>query len=206
MKDASKHLLLTGFGLWGEERYNTSWETIRDVPIDLPPGWSVERHQLPVDWVRAPQALLDLLNESIGAVLCFGMCGGAQIRPERLAVNLADRTLLDASGSLPASDLLDPDGPPAYFTRLDYPRLIGDLRGAGLPTAESRDAGGFLCNKLFYTLMNARAAKSASFPAGFIHLPHYENEGGLPASVLSRAVSICVAHALDLAPARDPAV
>ena len=197
-------LLLTGFGLWGEERYNTSWETIRDLTPELPGGWTVVRECLPVEWDRGPQALLDRLDLSIGAVVCFGMCGGDRIRPERLAVNLADRSLSDGQGTPANSDLLDEDGAPAWFTGLDYPRLIASLRDDGLPTAESRDAGGFLCNKIFYTLMQARARMGASYPAGFIHLPHYETEGGLPAPVLKRAATICIRHALDQAIGKDP--
>jgi len=191
-------LLLTGFGLWGEERYNTSWETIRDLTPELPAGWTVVRECLPVEWDRGPRILLDRLDASIGAVVCFGMCGGDRIRPERLAVNLADRSLPDAQGNLADSDLLDIAGAPAWFTGYDYPRLFASLREDGLPAVESRDAGGFLCNKIFYTLMQARARMGASFPAGFIHLPHYETEGGLPAPVLKRAALICIRHALDL--------
>jgi pyroglutamyl-peptidase len=199
----SRTLLLTGFGLWGEERYNTSWETIRDLKPELPSGWTVIRERLPVEWDRGPQSLIDRLDPSIGAVVCFGMCGGDRIRPERLAVNLADPSLRDAQGTLTNSDLLDENGAPAWFTGFDYPRLIASLRDGGLPTAESRDAGGFLCNKLFYTLMQARARMGASFPAGFIHLPHFETEGGLPAPVLKRAAAICIRHALEQAIGAD---
>ncbi|RKX34335.1 MAG: hypothetical protein DRP71_07455 [Verrucomicrobia bacterium] len=189
-------LLLTGFGLWGSETTNSSWETIRDLDPDLPENWSVRRRQLPVDWEQGPPTLRGLIDDSIGAVLCFGMCGGNQIRPEQLAANLNDRTRRDAREALPRSDHLVEDGPPAYQTALDTPTLTNELRSADLPTAESRDAGGFLCNAIFYTLMHERERRHASFPAGFIHLPHIGTEEGLSLEKLTKAARICVRHAI----------
>jgi pyroglutamyl-peptidase len=176
-----------------------SWEAISDLDLDLPETWSVRRRQLPVDWDRGPKALRDLIDDTIGAVLCFGMCAGDQIRPERLAVNLNNRMLQDARKSLPRSDHLVEHGPPAYWSALDYPSLIEALRLADLPTIESRDAGGFLCNAVFYTLMHEREFRRASFPAGFIHLPHFEPEGGLALETLKVAAGICIGHAIGLA-------
>ena len=192
-------LLLTGFGLWDGETRNSSWEAIRDLDLDLPKNWSVRRQQLPVDWELGPPTLRDLIDGTIGAVVCFGMCGGNEIRPERLAVNLNDRNRRDAREALSRSDHLIEEGPPAYWTALDYGSLVGELRSAGLPTVESRDAGDFVCNAIFYTLMHERERRRASFPAGFIHLPHLEPDEGLSLETLKRAARICIDHAIGLA-------
>jgi pyroglutamyl-peptidase len=194
--NATRTLLLTGFGLWGDETYNSSWEAIRQLRPELPAGWNLRRVQLPVRWGEGARQLRDLLDPSIGAAISFGMCGRDRIRPERLAINLADRKRADADGALAPADHLVPEGPAAYWTGFDYPELIQELTSAGLPTIESWDAGGFLCNEIFYTLMDGRARLGATFPAGFVHLPHYESEGGLPLTDLTRAARICVEHAL----------
>jgi pyroglutamyl-peptidase len=195
-------LLVTGFGLWGGEVCNSSWEAIRDLDLDLPENWSVRRQQLPVDWELGPPTFRTLIDGTIGAVVCFGMCGGNQIRPERLAVNLADRTRRDAREALPRSDHLVEEGPPAYWTALDYRSLVDELRSADLPTMESRDAGDFLCNAIFYTLMHERERRRASFPAGFIHVPHLESAAGLSLEILKKAARICIDHAIGLANAQ----
>jgi len=39
-------LLLTGFGLWGDETSNSSWEAIRDLDLELPERWKVRREKL----------------------------------------------------------------------------------------------------------------------------------------------------------------
>lgn len=196
-------LLLTGFGLWGEESYNTSWEAIQDLNPDLPPGWTLRLEQLPVLWGEGARQLRQLLDPSIGAAISFGMCGRDQIRPERLAINLADRKRADAEGACAPEDHLVPDGPAAYWTGFNYPELIQALTSTGLPTVESWDAGGFLCNEIFYTLMDGRARLGTDFPAGFVHLPHYKAEGGLPLTTLTAAAGVCVDHVLALATAND---
>jgi len=195
----SHTLLITGFGLWGGEPYNSTWETIRQLEPDLPENWTLRREKLPVLWDQGPDRLVDLLDPSLGAVICFGMCGGDRIRPERLAINLADRVRTDANEDCAPDDHLIPDGPPAYWTGFDYPELIRSLTTAGLPTMESNQAGGFLCNAVFYTLMHTRARLGARFPAGFVHLPHFESEGGLPLTDLVTAANVCVNHAIALA-------
>lgn len=202
--DQPRTLLLTGFGLWGEESYNTSWEAILNLEPVLPPGWNLRRVQLPVLWGEGARQLREHLDPTIGAAISFGMCGRDQIRPERLAINLADRKRADANDALAPADHLVPDGPAAYWTGFHYPELIRALISAGLPTEESWDAGGFLCNEIFYALMDGRARLGADFPAGFVHLPHYEAEGGLPLATLGAAASVCVDHVLTLATTKEP--
>lgn len=204
--NAPRTLLLTGFGLWGDEAYNSSWEAIGQLEPDLPEGWTLRREQLPVLWDQGPSRLSEILDPSVGAAICFGMCGRDQIRPERLAINLSDRKRADADGLCAPTDHLVADGPAAYWTGFDYPALIDTLTSAGLPTMESCDAGGFICNAIFYTLMDVRARLGADFPAGFVHLPHYEAEGGLPLTTLTTAASLCVDHVLALATATPSAL
>jgi pyroglutamyl-peptidase len=192
-------LLLTGFGLWGDETSNSSWEAIRDLDPELPERWKVQREKLPVEWEKGPSILSDMIDDTIGAVICFGMCGGDQIRPERLAINLNDRTRADARGRLVDSDFVVKEGPPAYWTAFDYPTLLSELGTAGLPTMKSHDAGGFLCNAVFYTLMHERDLRKASFPAGFIHVPRTLDQGGLPLEQLRMTARVCIDHAVALA-------
>jgi pyroglutamyl-peptidase len=54
------------------------------------------------------------------------------------------------------------------------------LRAQGIPAGPSRDAGGFLCNHVFYVLMRAFAGRPG-VRGGFVHLPL------LPEQALERA-------------------
>jgi len=203
--DLPMNLLLTGFGLWGIETTNSSWEAIRNLDLDLPGNWTLRRRQLPVDWERGPATLRDLIDDTIGAALCFGMFGGDPIRVEQRAVNRNDRTRRDAREALADSDRVVEDGPPAYPAALDGPALVKALRRADLPATESHNTGDFLCNGVFYTLMHERERRHASFPAGFIHLPPIASADGLSLDRLQEAARICANHVIGLADRRASA-
>lgn len=199
-----KTLLLTGFGLWGKETYNTSWEILRDNPLALPDGWRVATDRLPVSWTGAPDALdAALADPTIRAVVCFGMCESRLIRIERIALNLDTPGLLDADGRPPPGEHVAPGAPPAFWTTLPLPALLTALAQANVPAAESRSAGGFLCNHTFYHLMHRLAARTPAAIGGFVHVPHYETEGGLPAGLLRLAVPVIAAETVRAADAPE---
>ena len=54
------------------------------------------------------------------------------------------------------------------------------LREEGIPATSSRDAGGFLCNHVFYVLMRTLAERPG-IRGGFVHVPL------LPGQALDRA-------------------
>jgi pyroglutamyl-peptidase len=197
-----KTLVLTGFGLWGEEKYNSSWDIVRDNPIVLPPGWQAVTRQLPVSWRRVPQELDDILTDpDVRAVICFGMCAGRAIRVERLAINLSDLDRPDADLAYSPGEYAVPGGPPAYWSRLDVAATLAALRQAGVPAEESRSAGGFLCNFAFYHLMHRLARREPTTVGGFVHVPHFETEGGLPMEMLHPVPPVVATEAAKLADA-----
>ena len=62
------------------------------------------------------------------------------------------------------------DGPVAYRSSLPVDAIVEALRARGIPAAASRDAGGFLCNHVFYVLMRALAERTG-VRGGFVHVP-----------------------------------
>jgi len=199
-----KTMVLTGFGLWGEETYNTSWDILRDNPLALPAGWTSRTVKLPVSWSRVPAALDEILaDESVRAVVCFGMCSGRAIRLERLAINLNDRGARDADGEEAPDEYVIRGAPPAYWTGFAFNPTLAALRRAGVKAEESRSAGGFVCNFTFYHLMHRLASRSIPAVGGFVHVPHYETEGGLPLEHLSLTVPVVAAEAAKLADAPE---
>ena len=104
---------------------------------------------------------------------------------------------------LQSSEFVVPDGPPAYWSGLPIPAILAALEAAHVPAAESRSAGGFLCNFAFYHLMHRLATRprsSARVLGGFVHVPHFETEGGLLVELLRLSVPVIageVARAAD---------
>lgn len=196
-----KTLLLTGFGLWGGERYNSSWETLRDLGLDLPPGWQAQTELLDVTWAEGATKLHALLSASdrIGAVVCFGMYPGCDVALERIAINLNDTDRPDASGKRAPSEFVVPGAAPAYWSSLPISSTLAALKHASIPVHESRSAGGFLCNFVFYHLMHRIAKEGRAIPGGFVHLPHFEDAGGLPIDDLRRAVRVIASEVVATA-------
>jgi pyroglutamyl-peptidase len=62
-------------------------------------------------------------------------------------------------------------GPAAYWSTLPVARIVSALVDAGVPAAASPDAGGFVCNHLFYGLMHLIATERPGIRGGFVHLP-----------------------------------
>ncbi|MCB2202473.1 pyroglutamyl-peptidase I [bacterium] len=166
-------ILLTGFEPFGESAINPSQMLVETAPDSLGDNVSLFRTILPVDKDRGPAKLVAALNDhQPDAVLCFGLAlGRPKISLERVAVNLMDYRLPDNAGNTIQDTPIEPDGPAAYFSTLPLRTMLTSLQNAGIPTELSLSAGTYLCNQVFYTLMNTLSSREKSIPAGFIHLP-----------------------------------
>lgn len=127
--------------------------------------------QLPVTFAGAVPTLLDAVEaHRPDAVVMFGLAYDSDvIRPERLALNLDDATAPDNDGIIRRNQPIDESGPMGYWSSLSLDAIIDDLEVAGLPVKTSRDAGGYICNHLFFGMRHARP----DLPAGFIHVPPF---------------------------------
>jgi pyroglutamyl-peptidase len=73
---------------------------------------------------------------------------------------------------------------------------VDRLRAEGIPAVASRDAGGYLCNYLFYGLMHLLAAEDSGAIGGFVHVPQLpeqvlsSGEPSLPLETSVRAVGL----------------
>lgn len=150
---------------------------------------------LPVSWENAPALLFKQLDDDVVAVLAFGMSLNSRvISLEKIAVNECDISSNDVDGKRAISPQVRPGGPPSYLSTLPVEDLLRSLNAHGIPAQVSTNAGRFLCNYVFYTLMDRLAEKGRTIPAGFIHLPPFSEEGGIAKEIQSRAVALFCAH------------
>jgi pyroglutamyl-peptidase len=166
-------LLLTAFEPFDATGANASLrvlQTIRKRRIQLV---TLSTAVLPVDARKAPPQLIRNIDKSKpDTVICLGQASRrAAISIERVALNLLDFEKPDNAGRKLIDRPIAPDGPAAYFATLPVRRLQRVLTRAGIPAELSRDAGGYLCNQVFYTLLHHLAQRRPETIAGFIHLP-----------------------------------
>lgn len=165
-------ILLTGFEPFAGSPLNPSEQVVRALQTAPPPALELSPLILPVDGSRAPGLLQAALTEhQPDAVLCLGEAGRPVISLERLALNLMDYRIPDNSGVTVTDQTIRSDGPAAYFSSLPLRPIQTALLAAGIPCERSLTAGAYLCNQVFYTLMDHLDTQSQDIPAGFIHLP-----------------------------------
>jgi pyroglutamyl-peptidase len=106
-------------------------------------------------------------------VICIGQAGGRlQITPERIAINIDDARIPDNEGHQPIDEPIVDGGTPAYWTTLPIKRVVARLRENGIPAAVSNTAGTFVCNHIFYGLMDYIHRAAPDIRGGFIHIPY----------------------------------
>lgn len=165
-------ILITGFEPFGGETVNPSWEASQRAAATLSgEGDPAVAVQLPCVFGRSIDVLADAIRtHKPDVVLCTGQAGGrSEISLERVAINVDDARIPDNAGNQPVDEPVATDGPAAYFSTLPIKRSLRALTEAGLPGAVSQTAGTYVCNHVFYGLMDLLAGKGT--PAGFIHVP-----------------------------------
>ncbi|MFP7233100.1 pyroglutamyl-peptidase I [Bacillus subtilis] len=169
-----KKVLITGFDPFDKETVNPSWEAAKRLNSFETDEAIITVAQIPTVFRTALDTLRQAIQEhQPDIVICVGQAGGRmQITPERVAVNLADARIPDNEGQQPIDEEISPEGPAAYWTGLPVKRMTEKMKENGIPAAVSYTAGTFVCNYLFYGLMDHISRTAPNIRGGFIHIPY----------------------------------
>jgi len=160
-------ILLTAFGPFDIFLSNPSELLAKALSEEFGCRYSV----LPVVFGKARAALISVLEEEgPDLVISFGLNGNiSHIALEQIAVNIAYSEIPDNEGIVREASSIDPEGPLAYRSMLPLERVLPLLRKAGIPSRYSFSAGTYICNEVFYTLM--QYCERTGVRGGFIHIP-----------------------------------
>ncbi|MCI1219058.1 MAG: pyroglutamyl-peptidase I [Bifidobacterium sp.] len=141
-------------------------DPLRDVEV------SIRAVRLPISFSNAWPSLLKAIEASSpDIVIATGLKRAARgILLERCATNLMDASRPDADNALPSREPIDEQGPAAYWTRLPLRSILADFTKQDIPATLSSDAGTFVCNSLFYSLLHWAASRQRVL-AGFVNFP-----------------------------------
>lgn len=180
----SATFLVTGFEPFKQHRTNSSWDALTALRGRWPDD--IQAVRLPVDYRRAHEALREALDElRPRAVLCTGLAEGRLFRIEHHA-----RRPEALSGET---------GEALVEGRWPWREMRRELEACGVPTADSVDAGQYVCESTYWSLLTyavaqrhapeepaAAARGSAPQYAAFLHVPPASDEQ--PLTLIAHAV------------------
>jgi pyroglutamyl-peptidase len=200
--------LLTGFDPFGGDALNPSWLLAERLAGQVIAGHPVVAEQLSTVFADAPARLRAALirHRPVLAVALGLAAGRAAISLERVAINLIDARIPDNAGAQPVDAPVSAHGPAAYFSTLPIKAMRAAMLAADAPAEISQTAGTFVCNQVFYALMQALAGDAglAATRGGFIHRPLLPAQGwpSVPLDVMARGLraglTAAIKHPVDL--------
>jgi pyroglutamyl-peptidase len=161
-------VLATGFGPYASYGVNPSETLARAVGLHRAASCAfVAYAPLPVVYGDAAAAVIRAIRSlRADAVLALGLSPkSSHVRLERFAHNRVTSAERDGSGRVRAGAPILPGAPERLSGSLDPLPLSRALAAAGVPHGFSDDAGGYVCNDLYYRLLAARV------PVIFVHVP-----------------------------------
>ena len=168
-----KKILVTGFNPFGGEPVNPALEAVKLLDGKVITGYEVITKEIPTVFGKAIASLKEAIEEiHPDMVICVGQAGGrSTITPERVAINMDDARIPDNEKNQPIDAEIVQGGPAAYFTKLPVKAMVQKMNENGIPASVSNTAGTFVCNHIFYGLMNYLESSARDIRGGFIHIP-----------------------------------
>lgn len=185
-------ILLTGFEPFGGDARNPSGDAAQALHGAVIAGHPVHGVVLPCVFATAPAALAAAVAATKPAlVLCLGLAASRSgFHPERVAINLIDARIPDNAGAQPVDVPVQAGAAPAAFTTLPVKAMVAALQAAGFAATVSYTAGSYVCNQVFFALMQLPVPRG-----GFLHLG-----GDLALDAVIAGTRVALAAALSEGP------
>lgn len=181
-------ILATAFTPFGAAETNPSEDLLRALADDA----GITRAILPTEYERAASEIVRLIRElRPSAVICFGVAAGTPtVRLERVARNWDSSAAPDNAGDIRNGQAIAPGAPDSYQATLPYGPIGAALSASGIPHIFSDDAGGYVCNHMFFCARHEIEESGRAIPCGFVHVPRIETPEEF--AMLLEAVKICI--------------
>jgi len=133
-------------------------------------GLDRSAHIFATNYAAVDRSLPKLFAEKPDVVLVFGLAGRRrEVCIETRARNAVSVLFPDASKHRPSRSVIKLGGPPALTGRGPFAQLAAAVRARNVPVRLSRDAGGYLCNYVYWRALE-RAPKGHPL-VQFVHIP-----------------------------------
>jgi pyroglutamyl-peptidase len=170
-------ILVSGFDAFGEAKVNSSALVVDALAQAEISG--VLTAVLPTSYREAEKRIKTLIRRHRPErILMLGLASKAKaIRLEQVALNLNDCVAPDNDGEIRLGQRIADDAPIGHWNSLPLNRMSRIAERLGHTIEFSRDAGGFVCNHVFFTAAQTLAMELPESRSGFVHLPYIEGPG-----------------------------
>lgn len=156
MNLTSQKILLTGFEPFAGFEVNSSWQAVQLLAKENNP--QLICGCLPVDYLAARNQLLHLLkSHQPTTCLCTGLAKGNTFRLERLARK--------------PEQFEDLEGPSLLTGQWEWDNVMQSFQAKNLPAYFSEDAGQYVCESTYWTLLDFRDHNEFPKNSAFLHVP-----------------------------------
>jgi len=168
-----KRLLITGFEPFKKLKINPSEEVVKLLKDEELDSSVITTAVLPVDMKSVWRVMEEvILGFRPDIILGLGLAlRRSKISLEKVAINLLDFEFEDNSGNFVEDVRILEGSPDAYFSNMPLRLLEKKLKEREIPVRISYSAGAFLCNQVFYLIMNHIKGNKNKILGGFVHLP-----------------------------------
>ena len=173
MARAARTILVTGFEPFGGETVNASWEAAKKLEGWRHDGFTAVARLLPCAYDASVKTLVSAIETlRPEAILMTGQAARrAAVSVERFARNLDDAAAPDNAGALRRAVRIAEGAPERLETHASVQAIARAIRAVGIPARVSADAGGFVCNHLYFGALRYPGGLDHPVPAVFLHLP-----------------------------------
>lgn len=167
-----KTVLVTGFTPFGKETINPAYESVRLLPDEIE-GAKIVKLEVPTSFERGPKMVIEAIDQlHPDLILCVGQAGGrAKLSFEFVGLNYIHARIADNDGKQPDHISVCPGAPDAYFTNIPVYEVVNHLNEQKIPAHVSYSEGTYVCNALFYSVMEYIHRKNLSCMMDFVHVP-----------------------------------
>jgi pyroglutamyl-peptidase len=173
LPSAARTILVTGFEPFGGETVNASWEAARRLEGWRHGGRIARARLLPCAYDASVRELIRAIETlRPEAILMTGQAARrGVVCVERFARNLDDAAAPDNDGVLRRAIRISASGPEWFEAAAPVTPIVRAIREAGIPARASTNAGGFVCNHLYFGALQYLRSLERPIPAVFLHLP-----------------------------------
>lgn len=174
--DTQVSFLFTGFEPFDGADTNPTQDLVRLLDSKHRGVWSTQ--VLPTAYRRSAESVTDSLRRLRPRwVLMTGLNASARhLRYEQVALNSNHASKPDNDGELRLNRRIRESGPVGYWNGLPFETMSAVAQDFGETLELSRDAGGFVCNHVFFTVMDLITSELPTTKAGFVHVPPLDEE------------------------------